>query len=93
MHFFLNCLSEKSSTATSHSTNLCFMASTFRNLQFVLRTGEYFGVSDVDVYAAGEVLSLSTWASVVGTVFGTLAAALIAMGLFFFVFVLYRQNG
>jgi hypothetical protein len=50
-------------------------------------------VSDVDVYAAGEVLSSSTWGSVVGTVFGTLAAALIAMGLFFFVFVLYRQNG
>jgi hypothetical protein len=69
------------------------MASCFRNLQFVLRTGEYFGVSDVDVYAAGEVISLSTWGSVLGTVFGTLAAALISMGLFFFVFVLYRQNG
>jgi len=69
------------------------MASSFRNLQFGLRAGEHFGVSDVDVYAAGEVLSLSTWGSVVGTVFGTLAAALIAMGLFFFVFVLYRQNG
>lgn len=69
------------------------MASGFRNLQFVLCTGEDFGVSDVDVYAAGEVIFLSTWGSVVGTVFGTLAAALIAMGLFFFVFVLYRQNG
>jgi len=69
------------------------MVSGFRNLQFVLRTGEYFGVSDVDIYAAGEVLSLSTWESIVGTVLGTLAAALIVMGLFFFVFVLYRQNG
>lgn len=69
------------------------MASGFRNLQFVLHTGEYFGVSDVDVYTSGEVLYLSTWGSVVSIVFGTLAAALIAMGLFFFVFVLYRQNG
>jgi hypothetical protein len=69
------------------------MASGFRNLQFVLCTGEYLGVSGVDVYAAGEVLSLSTWGSVLGTVLGTLAAAIIAMGLFYFVFVVYRQNG
>ena len=47
----------------------------------------------MDVYAAGEVISLSTWESIVGTVFGTLAAALIAMGLFYFVFIVYRQNG
>lgn len=93
MLFILNCLSDKPSTGTSHHTNLCLMASGFRNLQFVLRTGEYFGVYNVDVYAAGEVIFLSTWGSVVGTVFGTLVAALIAMGLFFFVFELYRQNG
>ncbi|GFG29772.1 hypothetical protein Cfor_03339 [Coptotermes formosanus] len=58
-----------------------------------IRNSEYLGVANVDVYAAGEVISLSTWGSVLGTVFGTLTATLIAMGLIYFVFVIYRQNG
>jgi hypothetical protein len=68
-----------------------------RRLAFVthnllLRTGEYFGVAGVTVYTAGEAKYLSTWGSVLGTLFGTFIAALIAMGIIYFAFVFYRQN-
>jgi hypothetical protein len=58
----------------------------------LLRTGEYFGVTGVTVYTAGEAKYLSTWGSVLGTIFGTFIAALIAMGIIYFAFVVYRQN-
>ncbi|KDR24226.1 Protein amnionless [Zootermopsis nevadensis] len=58
-----------------------------------LRNNDHFGVSGVTVYASGEPLRASTWASVFGTLLGTLAAALIVLGLIFFVFTNYRPNG
>lgn len=57
-----------------------------------VRNSEYFGVTGVTVYMAGEAKYLSTWGSVLGTIFGTFIAALIAMGIIYFAFVAYRQD-
>jgi hypothetical protein len=49
-------------------------------------------VASVDVYAAGEAKYLSTWGSVLGTIFGTFIAAIVAMGIIYFAFVAYSNN-
>jgi hypothetical protein len=46
----------------------------------------------VTVYTAGEAKYLSTWGSVLGTIFGTFIAALIALGIIYFAFAAHRQN-
>ncbi|PNF23689.1 hypothetical protein B7P43_G02472 [Cryptotermes secundus] len=57
-----------------------------------VRNSEYFGVTRVTVYTAGEAKYLSTWGSVLGTIFGTFIAAIIAMGIIYFAFIAHRQN-
>ncbi|KAJ4444372.1 hypothetical protein ANN_06164, partial [Periplaneta americana] len=58
-----------------------------------VRNNEKFGIGDVTLYVAGEAVALSTWGSVLGTIFGTFIGALIVMGLIYLVFVVYQQKG
>jgi hypothetical protein len=78
---------------TPAKTDICNKVLQFQFLWFPHLTDEHYGVADVKVYAAGEPLLVSTWGSVLGTVLGTFAAALIVLGIIYFVFVIYRPNG
>ncbi|PSN48330.1 hypothetical protein C0J52_03412 [Blattella germanica] len=58
-----------------------------------IRNNDYFGVRALMVHAAGELLAPSTLASVLGVVLGTLLAAILALGVIYFVFIGYHQTG